>query len=227
MVPWNQLLRKTERNMTGQWSTWTSPSAHSAHLNGRNEVKPKGFSFDYWELRTGGYKRLLWHSDKLLKRRCRRIYILEVRSMLMFWWLNKMEVLQSSTRLMIGMLQTAVNACTLALIDAGIPMDDYVCATSVGLVGENAILGIRSSRFWFNFRSQRYWGSRYTKCYGCNSRKHRKDYAHTGTSPIDCDPDLKVWTTLSYAIFRDFAWPCVVWVREGPSNDDTDNPRTE
>jgi len=55
-----------------------------------------------------------------------------------------MEVLQSSTRLMIGMLQTAVNACTLALIDAGIPMDDYVCATSVGLVGENAILGISS-----------------------------------------------------------------------------------
>ena len=55
-----------------------------------------------------------------------------------------MEVWQPSTRLMVGMLQTAINACTLALIDAGIPMDDYVCATSAGLVGENAILGICS-----------------------------------------------------------------------------------
>jgi exosome complex component RRP41 len=41
-----------------------------------------------------------------------------------------------------GVLQTAINAVTLALVDAGIPMNDYVCATSAGLVGESAILGI-------------------------------------------------------------------------------------
>lgn len=41
-----------------------------------------------------------------------------------------------------GVLQTAINAVTLALVDAGIPMNDYICATSAGLVDENAILGI-------------------------------------------------------------------------------------
>jgi ribonuclease PH len=29
----------------------------------------------------------------------------------------------------------------LALVDAGIPMNDYICATSAGLVDDNAILG--------------------------------------------------------------------------------------
>jgi len=38
-------------------------------------------------------------------------------------------------------LQTAINAVTLALVDAGIPMNDYICATSAGLVDDNAILG--------------------------------------------------------------------------------------
>jgi exosome complex component RRP41 len=38
-------------------------------------------------------------------------------------------------------LQTAINAVTLALVDAGIPMNDYICATSAGLVDNNAILG--------------------------------------------------------------------------------------
>jgi ribonuclease PH len=40
-----------------------------------------------------------------------------------------------------GVLQTAINAATLALVDAGIPMNDYICATSAGLVDDNAILG--------------------------------------------------------------------------------------
>jgi exosome complex component RRP41 len=40
-----------------------------------------------------------------------------------------------------GVLQTAINAVTLALVDAGIPMNDYICATSTGLIGESAILG--------------------------------------------------------------------------------------
>ena len=41
----------------------------------------------------------------------------------------------------IGVLQTAINAVTLALVDAGIPMNDYICAASTGLVGDSAILG--------------------------------------------------------------------------------------
>ena len=41
-----------------------------------------------------------------------------------------------------GVLQTAINAVTLALVDAGIPMNDYICATSAGLVDDNAILGM-------------------------------------------------------------------------------------
>jgi exosome complex component RRP41 len=44
--------------------------------------------------------------------------------------------------LIAGVLQTAINAATLALVDAGIPMNDYICATSAGLVDENAILGM-------------------------------------------------------------------------------------
>jgi exosome complex component RRP41 len=44
--------------------------------------------------------------------------------------------------LMPGVLQTAINAVTLALVDAGIPMNDYICATSAGLVDDNAILGM-------------------------------------------------------------------------------------
>lgn len=42
----------------------------------------------------------------------------------------------------VGVLQTAINAVTLALVDAGIPMNDYICATSAGLVDDNAILGL-------------------------------------------------------------------------------------
>jgi len=44
--------------------------------------------------------------------------------------------------LIVGVLQTAINAVTLALVDAGIPMNDYICATSVGLVDNKAILGM-------------------------------------------------------------------------------------
>jgi exosome complex component RRP41 len=44
--------------------------------------------------------------------------------------------------IIVGVLQTAINAVTLALVDAGVPMNDYICATSAGLVDNNAILGI-------------------------------------------------------------------------------------
>jgi ribonuclease PH len=44
-------------------------------------------------------------------------------------------------KLISGVLQTAINAVTLALVDAGIPVNDYICATSAGLAGDVAILG--------------------------------------------------------------------------------------
>jgi len=81
----------------------------------------------------------------------------------------------------IGVLQTAINAVTLALIDAGIPMNDYVCATSAGLVGENAILGIHF-RFIAHQRSQQYRGDRYPSLHYCHPRQDRKDSTDTGSS---------------------------------------------
>ncbi|KAI8812446.1 ribosomal protein S5 domain 2-type protein [Cladochytrium replicatum] len=41
-----------------------------------------------------------------------------------------------------GALHAAVNAATLALIDAGIPMTDYVCACSAGFVNDAPILDL-------------------------------------------------------------------------------------
>jgi exosome complex component RRP41 len=41
-----------------------------------------------------------------------------------------------------GMIHTAINGTTLALIDAGIPMSDYVCACSAGFANDNAILDL-------------------------------------------------------------------------------------
>ncbi|KAI8823982.1 ribosomal protein S5 domain 2-type protein [Fimicolochytrium jonesii] len=41
-----------------------------------------------------------------------------------------------------GGLHAAINAATLALIDAGIPMTDYVCACSAGWVNNQAILDL-------------------------------------------------------------------------------------
>lgn len=62
-----------------------------------------------------------------------------------FWLWSRTEVLQPLWKEQradwIGVLQTAINAVTLALVDAGIPMNDYICATSAGLVDNNAILG--------------------------------------------------------------------------------------
>lgn len=40
-----------------------------------------------------------------------------------------------------GVLQCCINAATLALIDAGIPMMDYVCACSVGCIDKEPTLG--------------------------------------------------------------------------------------
>jgi ribonuclease PH len=57
-----------------------------------------------------------------------------------------MEVDIDETAVIVGVLQTAINAVTLALVDAGIPMNDYICATSAGLVDDNAILGKFRSR---------------------------------------------------------------------------------
>ena len=55
-------------------------------------------------------------------------------------------IVELGMAVMLGVLQTAINAVTLALVDAGIPMNDYICATSTGLVDDNAILGITLSK---------------------------------------------------------------------------------
>ena len=52
---------------------------------------------------------------------------------------------EAGIKVIVGVLQTAINAVTLALVDAGIPMNDYICATSAGLVDDNTILGITLS----------------------------------------------------------------------------------
>lgn len=44
-----------------------------------------------------------------------------------------------------GVLPTAINACTLALMDAGIPMKDYVTALTCGLHGTTALLDLNSA----------------------------------------------------------------------------------
>ncbi|KAI9292865.1 exosome component 4 [Neoconidiobolus thromboides FSU 785] len=41
-----------------------------------------------------------------------------------------------------GILQASINAATLALIHAGVPMSDYVCATSAGFIENTAVLDI-------------------------------------------------------------------------------------
>lgn len=40
-----------------------------------------------------------------------------------------------------GVLQSCINAATMALIDAGIPMSDYVCACSAGSIDKVPVLG--------------------------------------------------------------------------------------
>ena len=40
-----------------------------------------------------------------------------------------------------GVLQCCINAATMALIDAGIPMIDYVCACSAGCIDKVPVLG--------------------------------------------------------------------------------------
>jgi exosome complex component RRP41 len=43
--------------------------------------------------------------------------------------------------LVIGTLQACINAATMALIDAGIPMIDYVCASTAGCIEKQPVLG--------------------------------------------------------------------------------------
>jgi exosome complex component RRP41 len=40
-----------------------------------------------------------------------------------------------------GVLQCCINATTMALIDAGIPMIDFVCACSAGCIDKIPVLG--------------------------------------------------------------------------------------
>nr|CAG8434241.1 3395_t:CDS:2 [Entrophospora candida] len=50
----------------------------------------------------------------------------------------------SSIQATIGATQICINAATLALIDAGIPMSDYVCACSAGCIEDEPILDLNN-----------------------------------------------------------------------------------
>jgi len=52
--------------------------------------------------------------------------------------MSLLQVLQSDG----GNYCASVNAATLALIDAGIPMKDYVCACSASFIGETPLMDI-------------------------------------------------------------------------------------
>jgi exosome complex component RRP41 len=41
-----------------------------------------------------------------------------------------------------GIVETCINAATLALVDAGIPMVDYVCACTAGCLGKDPVLDL-------------------------------------------------------------------------------------
>ncbi|KAJ2770598.1 Exosome non-catalytic core component [Coemansia nantahalensis] len=43
-----------------------------------------------------------------------------------------------------GTLETCINAATLALVDAGIAMDDYVCACTAGFVDDSPLLDLNA-----------------------------------------------------------------------------------
>jgi ribonuclease PH len=115
-----------------------SQSAHSPPSSGKNEVKTKGMAN---AIEEAGLRRADWG---------RRI---QEFSLALRQTFEEAVQTQLSPRSQIdisvlvleqdgGVLQTAINAVTLALVDAGIPMNDYICATSAGLVDNKAILGI-------------------------------------------------------------------------------------
>lgn len=41
----------------------------------------------------------------------------------------------------LGAYSACINAATLALIDAGVPMKDFICSCTAGLVDDKAIIG--------------------------------------------------------------------------------------
>jgi exosome complex component RRP41 len=54
---------------------------------------------------------------------------------------------QYLTNYYIGTLQACINAATMALIDAGIPMIDYVCASTAGCIDKQPVLGKKCDLF--------------------------------------------------------------------------------
>ena len=50
----------------------------------------------------------------------------------------------------LGDYSVCVNAATMALIDAGIPMKDYVCACSASYIEDTPILGKLNCRYVYN-----------------------------------------------------------------------------
>lgn len=52
------------------------------------------------------------------------------------------KTLHSITFIVLGVLAAAVNATTLALIDAGVPLYDYVIGTSIGYLAKQSLLDL-------------------------------------------------------------------------------------
>ena len=48
----------------------------------------------------------------------------------------------------------SINAASMALIDAGIPLKDFVCASSAGYIEDTPLLGICRIRPYAHFRTQ-------------------------------------------------------------------------
>lgn len=86
----------------------------------------------------------LWNGPTRCARRlslwCIRICFLGPRLIWRCMCCSRMAV--GSHRLTAGVLPAMIHACTLALMDAGIPMSDYVCALTCGLHGETALLDL-------------------------------------------------------------------------------------
>lgn len=53
----------------------------------------------------------------------------------LLYWLSEVAI---------GLLQACINAATMALIDAGIPMMDYVCACSAGCIDKEPVLDLNN-----------------------------------------------------------------------------------
>lgn len=114
---------------TGHLSRWRWLLCHGAPQSGEAAGKATGELLNY-RVRSARHSSLL----------CKRMYSPALRSVLWCMCFSRMAV----RMLLTGILPSAINACTLALIDAGIPMQDYVTALSCGLYSSTVMLDLNA-----------------------------------------------------------------------------------